>query len=45
MKYGIKNEIGNKPACLKNKQGKSDLIKYVNGQLVIDWHYAGTLTI
>ncbi len=39
-----KNMISNKPNCLKQKQGKGDLTKKVNGKIVVDWHYIGTLT-
>lgn len=40
-----KNEIGNKPTCLKNKQGKCNITKLINGHYTVDWYYAGTLTI
>lgn len=40
-----KNEIYNRPTCLKNKQGKGNITRTVNGCSIVDWYYVGTLTI
>ena len=40
-----KNNIDNKPSCLKPKQGKTDITNVERGYLNVDWYYVGTLTI
>lgn len=40
-----KNEINNKPTCLKAKQGKRNITRTFYGHSIVDWYYAGTLTI
>lgn len=40
-----KNEINNKPTCLKFKQGKGNITRYLHGITSIEWYYVGTLNI
>ncbi len=40
-----KSKINNNPACLKLKPEKGNKIIIVNGLYVVDWFYAGTLTV
>ena len=40
-----KNEITNKPTCLKSKRGKGNIAKNIYGIHYVEWYYAGTLTV
>lgn len=38
-------EINNRPACLTIEENKSNILKNLHGFQIVDWYYAGTLTI
>lgn len=40
-----KNEIENKPTCLKSKRGKGNITKNIYGIHLVEWYYVGTLTV
>ena len=40
-----KNEIPNKPACLKVKWGKGNIKRNTYEGTIVDWYYIGTLTV